>query len=415
MDPIESMLCSINPVPDESIAPSALDVGLDLGTEPDASRQHPATPQHPATSGKDHDAAGSGAVRTGWFTAARTAAIVVAAVVVIVAGGFFALFSQNRHTPEPALPTPSPSIVQTPTPAATDPATDSAAIPPMDPATGIACTFENVGTTSQSGQMLRNMEDFPGDFTVLGCAGGWLAFELAGDGYQRLLGQGAGNGSGDGNGARGDFYFADFDGTGYRYNKYNYSQGWDTIQAAGGTPADKGAEMDRRLEYNLGISADLRTALVGEPPQDQATEPPATAPPAADPGTGIPCTMDRVKPADNPQAWVMQDINAAPENYTVLACSGGWLSFELSDAGYQSWLDAFEREGLQQESSPFFYFAKFDGSNYAFKLENTVPNWQPRPGVDQRPEPLIQEMERDLEGAGIPAALREALVGSPPQ
>ncbi|MDO5752297.1 hypothetical protein [Arthrobacter sp.] len=409
MDPIESMLRSINPVPDETSGPVKLGLppGLDLSTAPRAAASNTAAALAHRPAPKR---------RTSWFTTARVAVVALAAVVVVAAAGFFGAMTQGWKTPEPAAPLPSPSsIPPTSAPTSTAPPSAPPAAPAMDPATGITCTFENVATTDQAGQMLENMGTHPGDFNVLGCAGGWLAFELTDGGYQRLVDQGAGTGSGDGNGKKGDFYFAKFDGSKYLYNKYYFVQGWNTIQTAGGTAADKAAEMDNRIERLLGIASGLRQALVGEPVSTPATTAPTTnSSPNVDPETGVACSMDNVAPADNPEAWVMKDIAAHPENYTVLGCAGGWLSFKLSDAGYQRWLDDFKTNGLIQENSEFFYFGKYNGSSYQFKLGQSVPNWTPRPGVDPRPAAMVKTMAKEMEQAGIPATLREALVGSPP-
>lgn len=425
MDPIESMLRSINPVPDETAGTSSPVVA----PEPEVSAA-PHTAANRPTAGHPRPVPAAAArpnperpsslrparPRRPWFANARSVAIAVAAVVLIAAAGVFGVLAQGVLKPQPAGPVPAPATTSAPSPTpvpspTSAPATQPAA-PPVDPTTGISCTFDNVTVTDQAGQMLSNMKTFPGDFQVLGCAGGWLAFELTDGGYQRLLDEGAGNGSGDGNGSRGDFYFAKFDGSSYLYNKYIYVQGWDVIQTAGGTAADKAAELDSRLERNFGISPGLRPALVGAPESTPATSPAATTA-ASDPDTGAACTMDSVVTADNPEAWVMKDINAHPENYTVLACAGGWLSFKLSDAGYQRWLDEFKASNLIQESSPFFYFAKYNGTAYEFKLGQTVSNWEPRPGVDPRPDAMIKALESDMKNAGVPVSLREQLVGSP--
>lgn len=398
MDPIESMLRSINPVPPE---------------HGDAANSVLAPRLEHSTGQPDGDAAGHSSRRPGHRLAprARALALAVAAVVLIAAAGLVGVLAQGFLKPPPAGPVPAPSSTQAPTTAAPTP---SATAPATDPATGIECTFANVTVADQAGQMLANMKAFPGDFRVLGCAGGWLAFALTGGGYERLLGQGAGNGSGDGNGARGDFYFAQFDGTSYLYNKYTYAQGWSSLQVAGGTPADKAAAMDSRLQQDLGLDPALRPALLGNPPPDPSGPPPTETEAPADPATGVPCSMASVRAGDNPDAWVMQDINAHPDNYTVLACSGGWLSFKLSAAGYQNWLDQFQARGMNQESSPFFYLARFNGGSYQFRLGWTVPNWDPRPGVDPRPDAMVKDMEQQMEMAGIPVNLREALLGSPP-
>jgi hypothetical protein len=411
MDPIESMLRSINPVPDEPAGATwaRQRLGVDVPEE------------FTAHTGRQDSRHGYRR-RARALSTVRAMAIGVAAVMLIVAAGFLGVLGRGPVNPAPAGPTPSPSPTTLPTPDPTPsrgstPAPPSAAAPPAtDPTTGVACVFGNVSTHGQSGPMLRNMETHPGDFKVLGCASGWLALELTDGGYQRLVAQGAGQGSGAGDGNRSDIYFARFDGNNYVVNKTLFVPAWETLAADGGTPVATVVEMDRQVQQKLGVSPALRPALVGGPPASQAGT--VQAPPNAavdDPNTGAACSMDFVKTMDNPDAWVVQDINAHPKNYTVLHCAGGWLSFKLSDAGYRQWLEDFQATGHSRESSPYFYFAKFDTGAYEFRLGWTVPNWDPRPGIDSHPEARATTMEAEMEMAGIPGNLRRQLVGSPPE
>lgn len=406
MDPIESMLRSINPVPDESVgATPALPPGLLLAEESDA------------RAGR-RDSARISRARTSGFAKTRALAIAVAAVVLIAAAGIFGVLAQGILKPQPAGPTPLPSPsstaaptqIVTPQPSPTAVPSTTAGPPPSDPATGAACMFRNVSAEGVPGQMPRNMETYPGDFNVLGCTDGMLAFELTDTGYQRLLDQGAGEG------AFGVYYIARFAVSGYIYDPEVALPGWDVIEPVDGTLAEKAVEMDRLLQEELGVMPIRRPELVGGPPASPDAEPagPRNAG-ADDPNNGSACSIEAMITVGGSEDWVAKDVAAHTENYQVVHCAGGWLAFKLSDAGRQSWLDDTQASGQVHEGGDSFYFAEYNGTAYQFVPGTSVPDWGSRSGSDASPESMIASMVQDMEAAGIPANLRLGLVGEPPE
>lgn len=400
MDPIESMLRSINPVPDEAAqtTPAPLPAMPDLATP---ARSRARLPQQ--------------APRKPWFTAVRAAAIVLAAVVVIAAAGFLGVVAEGLLKPQPALPTPipPPSTTAVPTPSGSVPPSASPALPsapPSDPYTGAACAFRNVSAEGQGSQLALNIGQFPGDFKVLGCAGSWLAFGLTDDGYQRLLDQGAGEG------AFGVYHFARFNVGGYFYLPEVSVPGWDTIEPAGGTMAEKAVEMDRLLQEQLGLPPILRPELVGGPPASPDATPAGPLDGGADdPNKGSACSIGQMTTVGGSTDWMSQDLAAHPENYQVVHCMGGWLSFELGDAGRQRWLEDTQAGGQVHEGSDSYFLAKYNGTAYEFTPGVSVPNWTSRLGAGAGPEAMIASMVQDLAAVGIPANFRLGLVGEPPE
>lgn len=401
MDPIESMLRSINPVPDEAAQKSAatLPAMPDLATPPrgSAGRIHPGR-------------------RTPMFTVVRATAIAVAAAVVIVAAGFLGLLGEGLLKPEPAAPTPlpAPSSTAEPTPSATPPPSTQPPIatagpPPSDPATGAACLFRNILAERVAGQMSRNMEAYPGDFNVLGCIDGLLAFELTDTGYQRLLAQGAGEG------AFGTYYIARFNVSGYVYDPQVALPGWDVIEPVDGTLAEKAAAMDRVLQEELHVIPLHRPILVGGPPASPDAAPAGPDRGADNPNNSPACSIARMATVGDAEDWVVKDLAAHPENYQVTHCLGGWLGFVLSDAGRQSWLDDTQASGRVHEGGDSFYFAKFNVTAYEFTPGTSVPGWASRTGAGASPESMIASMVQDMEAIGIPSNLRIGLVGEPPE
>ncbi|MBP2413995.1 hypothetical protein JOF48_002794 [Arthrobacter stackebrandtii] len=397
MDPIEAMLRSINPVPDET-APTTPAPMPDLAATP---RSH-ARPSRLAP-------------RNPWFTAVRAAAVVLAAVVVIAAAGFLGVLAEGLLKPQPAIPTPvpSPSTTAAPTPAASPPPSTSPALPaapPSDPYTGAACAFRNVLAEGQGGQLAGNIEQFPDDFRVLGCAGSWLAFELTDAGYQRLLDQGAGEG------AFGVYHFARFNVGGYVFHPELSVAGWNTVEPVGGTMAEKAVEMDRQLQENLGLLPVLRPALVGgAPASPDATPAPPLEAGVDDPNKGSDCSIGKMTTVAGSGDWVAEDMAAHPENYRVVHCAGGWLAFQLSETGRQAWLDDTRASGRVHEGADSFYFAQHDGTAYAFTPGTSIPDWASRTGAGAGPEAMIESLERDMVAAGIPARIRILLLGEPPE
>lgn len=402
MDPIESMLRSINPVPDESAGTSpALSAGLLPAEESD-------------TRTGSRDCARISRARTPGLAKRRVLVTAMAAVVLVAAAGIFGVLAQGILMPQPAGPTPlpppsstaAPTQIATPQPSPTPVPSSTSERPPSDPATGAACVFRNVSAEGVPGQMARNMETYPGDFKVLGCTDGMLAFELTDTGYQRLLDQG------EGAGAFGVYYIARFAVSGYKYDPGVALPGWDIIDPVDGTLAEKTVEMDRLLQEELGVMPIRRPELVGGPPAspDAAPAGPRNAG-ADDPNNGSACSIEAMTTVGGPGNWVVQDIAAHPENYRVVHCAGGWLAFQLSDAGRQSWHDDTQASGQVHEGSGSFYFAKYNGTVYEFTPGTSVPGWESRSGAS--PEAMIESMVQDMETAGIPADLRLGLVGEP--
>ncbi|WP_269939784.1 hypothetical protein [Arthrobacter sp. HY1533] len=406
MDPIESMLRSINPVPGESAGTTpSLPPGLLLAEESDA-----------RTGGSD--SARISRARTPGFAKRRALVTAMAAVVLVAAAGVFGVLAQGVLKPQPAGPTPLPSPsstaaptqIATPQPSPTPVPSTTTERPPSDPATGAACVFRNVSAEGVPGQMPLNMETYPGDFKVLGCTDGMLAFELTDTGYQRLLAQGAGAG------AFGVYYIARFAVSGYIYDPEVALPGWDIIEPVDGTLAEKAVEMDRLLQEQLGVMPIRRPELVGGPPASPDAAPAGPRNVGADdPNNGSACSIKAMTTVGDSENWLVKDIAAHTENYRVVHCAGGWLAFQLSDAGRQSWHDDTQASGQVHEGSDSFYFAKYNGTAYEFTPGTSVPDWESRSGAGASPESMIESMVQDMEAAGIPADLRLGLVGEPPE
>ncbi|WP_425862220.1 hypothetical protein [Arthrobacter sp. TWP1-1] len=405
MDPIESMLRSINPVPDESVSMTpGLPPGLVLAEESDARTGH-------------RDSAGTSRARTPVFAKTRAMALAVAAVVLIAAAGIFGVLAQGMLKPQPAAPTllPSPSSTAEPTPTVTpqpSPTPSPSATsghPPTDPTTGAACLFRNVLTRGVAGQIPRNMETYSGDFNVLGCTDYMLAFELTDTGYQRLLAQG------EGEGAFGTIYIARFNVDGYVYDPEVALSGWAALEPLDGTMEEKAVEMDRVVLEELNVMPIHRPALVGGPPASPDAAPAISFPPADDPNRSPACSIAQMTTVGGSEDWIVKDLAAHKENYQVAHCLGGWLAFELSDTGHQSWFDDTQTSGQVHEGSDSFYFAEFSVNTYDFTPGTSVPGWASRQGPGVTPESMIESMEADLEAVGIPARFRLGLVGEPPE
>lgn len=416
MDPIESMLRSINPVPDESAGTSspALPPELDLSAAPQSAANRPTTGRpgavRPRPIRPDRP-------RMPWFSNARSVAIAVAAVVLIAAAGVFGVLAQGILKPQPAGPVPAPATTSAPAPTssaspAPSPSSSPSATsehPPSDPATGAACLFRNVLSEGVAGQMPRNMETYPDDFNVLGCIDGLLAFEMTDAGYQRLLAQG------EGEGAFGAYYIARFNVNGYVYDPEVYLSGWDSIEPIDGTMAEKAVEMDKQLQEELNVMPIHRPALVGGPPASPDAEPPGPDLGVENPDGSPACSIETMTTVGGSEDWIVKDLAAHKENYQVTHCLGGWLAFELSDTGRQSWLDDTQTSGQVHEGSDSFYFAEFSVTTYDFTPGTSVPGWASRTGAGVSPESMIESMVRDMEAVGIPANLRIGLVGEPPE
>jgi hypothetical protein len=102
-----------------------------------------------------------------------------------------------------------------------------------------------------------------------------------------------------------------------------------------------------------------------------------------------------------------------PEYFTLLGCAGGWLAFEASVEGYHH---------IQAPAGGLLYFfARRDGSSWTFdpgQDSAVLDGWQSAAisGPDATPAGLTvqQRMDAQFAAAGIPAALRPALVGPGP-
>ena len=126
--------------------------------------------------------------RTGVRTAAATVLAAAAVVAAVVVGGSL----MPQPAPGPAQTgTPAPAVSATSSPNSPTP---SAAVPTPTPTQaalstgGVACTLDNVDQ-QRSDQVRAIIPIAPaeqGYYTVLGCAGGWLAYSISDDGIRAL-------------------------------------------------------------------------------------------------------------------------------------------------------------------------------------------------------------------------------------
>ncbi|QDW29416.1 hypothetical protein FFF93_006290 [Arthrobacter sp. KBS0702] len=129
--------------------------------------------------------------RTGLRTAAATVLAAAAVVAAVVVGGNL----MPQPAPGPAQTgTPAPAVSASSTPASPSPsgAAPTASPTKSSPAAlstgGVACTLSNVDQqrSDQQRAIIPIAPAEEGYYTVLGCAGGWLAYSISDDGVRAL-------------------------------------------------------------------------------------------------------------------------------------------------------------------------------------------------------------------------------------
>ncbi|GAA1051032.1 hypothetical protein [Arthrobacter russicus] len=104
-------------------------------------------------------------------------------------------------------------------------------------------------------------------------------------------------------------------------------------------------------------------------------------------------------PAGNP---LPNYVASNPEFFTPLGCAEGWMAFELNDRGSAAL-------GVSPGQNSYNYFARKKGEKYEFAMLSLQKYNRNTPSDLQ-----IQLMEEQFTRIGIPAQLREALIGNPP-
>ncbi|AJT42075.1 hypothetical protein [Psychromicrobium lacuslunae] len=231
MDNIEKMLRRANPIQETDRVLSRPSVQKDLNAAEILSVEEPTTPiRRP----KRH----------------ITTLVAAACILLLCALGIGIVTGLPKHETQPALPSPTISVQTTPS---MTPATS-------DPTTGLSCSITNIKRFDEpTDPWQANMRTYPGDFKVLGCAGGWMAFEFTTAAYKRLEKQGAYAGT------AGALFLAHYENGTYSFQVRYTLMGWDTQPSH--TTAAKIADMEAQLA-NIGIPAFLREPLVGNPPQN---------------------------------------------------------------------------------------------------------------------------------------------------
>lgn len=132
--------------------------------------------------------------RTGVRTGARTAAAAVLAAAAVVAAVVVGGNLMPQPAPGPAQTgVPTPAVSASSTPASPSPSAPAPTPSPTQPAAalstgGVDCTLDNVD--QQRSDQVRAITPISaaeqGYYTVLGCAGGWLAYSISDDGVRAL-------------------------------------------------------------------------------------------------------------------------------------------------------------------------------------------------------------------------------------